>query len=229
MSGQRSRFVPQGRVGIRSKTFMAFAAAVVTLATMAAGPGRADATTPSPFVSILTIPASGPVPGGLVVEVKVARNHVFRRGTHLVIEECRAASPGHPFSIGPCDRKTIQSGPLVAQAHGTADYLGYPILALPDATTLGESARHRPRCDLTHACVLVIGSSNGDGDGDQDDGFQRAVWSDAFFVDPNPVGTNPGNGTPEVPSVLALPVVAAAILGGVVLIRRRRAARSGVG
>ncbi len=205
---------------MRAKAYAAVVLSAVTmLGAVVAGPGRADARTPTPVVSILTLPASGPVPGGLIVEVRVGRNHVLRHGTHLIIEECQAAPVDHPFSIGPCDRKTIQSGPLVAQAHGTADYLGYPILALPDATTLGESPRHRPRCDLTHACVLMVGSAHGDGDGDGDD---PAVWSAAFFVDPNPVGTGPGNGTPEVPYVLVLPIAVAAILGGVVLVRRRR-------
>jgi hypothetical protein len=34
-------------------------------------------------------------------------------------------------------------------------------------------------------------------------------------------GSDPGNGLPEVPSVVLLPLLAAAILGGSVLVRRR--------
>jgi hypothetical protein len=51
-------------------------------------------------------------------------------------------------------------------------------------------------------------------------------FSQTFSVKPTTgdTGANPGDGTPEVPLALGLPVAAAGILGGTLLIRRRRSA-----
>jgi hypothetical protein len=66
--------------------------------------------------------------------------------------------------------------------------------------------------------------------GDNREDFTTAhVWSQPFFVNPDPTdsGTvNPGDGTPEVLMAMLQPVAATGLLGGTVLIRRRRAVRA---
>ncbi len=87
--------------------------------------------------------------------------------------------------------------------------------------TLGEGSSS-PTCGSTSAteCILYIGNNQGD--------FTKPhLWSQPFFVkaNGNDLGANPGDGTPEVPMALLLPLSAMGLLGGAVLIRRRR--RSG--
>ena len=115
-----------------------------------------------------------------------------------------------------CDARTKPKHPFITSIDGSADYLGYPLYALPDVFTLHETDRHRPVCNLQHACVLLVGW-------DIDDGG-HVVWSGPFFVSPTAgdTGSGPGTGTPEVPYVLALPVIALGIFGGFFLVRRRR-------
>ena len=94
--------------------------------------------------------------------------------------------------------------------------------ALPDAISLGEGSSG-PKCGSTSAteCILYIGN-------DQNDFTKPHLWSQPFFVSANgnDAGANPGDGTPEVPLAIILPVAAMGLLGGTVLIRRRRAART---
>ena len=56
-------------------------------------------------------------------------------------------------------------------------------------------------CDLTHLCVLYIGQSG--------TGFAPHVFSQVFQVDPKDAtdsGANPGDGPPEVPLAVGLPL-----------------------
>jgi hypothetical protein len=61
------------------------------------------------------------------------------------------------------------------------------------------------------------------------DNWNTPVTFSASSSDPNGFvfSTGPGTGAPEVPYALALPVLAVGILGGTVVIRRRRSAASG--
>ncbi len=88
----------------------------------------------------------------------------------------------------------------------------------------------RPTCGDTAAteCVLYIGNN-------QSDFSASHVFSQPFNVLANSddLGENPGDGsqgpppqTPEVPYAVILPVAAMGILGGTVLVRRRRMAKS---
>jgi hypothetical protein len=50
------------------------------------------------------------------------------------------------------------------------------------------------------------------------------VWSTAFTIRPDigDTGADPGNGTPEVPFVITLPLLTAVMIAGVLIVRRRR-------
>ena len=163
----------------------------------------ASATPLPPRVPLITYAPSGPLSSGQLIEVRLSPNNLFEPGTSLTIEEC--AAPGHQGDDRreQCDSRTRQQGHLVAGAKGTLDYPDYPVYALPDAFSLHESPNHRPVCDLTHACVLVIGlnsndhdvDGDSDGDGDHDsDGSGESVSSLPFLVGPDPPPS-----TPEVP------------------------------
>jgi len=172
---------------------------------------------PPPVIVTLNPPTStSPYLSGQLVEVEVAANTVLRPGARLTIEECSAASVHRTPAHYDCDTRTRQKHRFVADPDGSANYQGYPIYALPDIFTLHETHHHRPVCNLVHACVLLVGW-------DIDDAHHE-VWSLPFFVSPEAgdTGTDPGSGTPEVPYVLVLPIVAVAMFGGSVLLRRRR-------
>jgi hypothetical protein len=160
--------------------------------------------------------STGPYFSGQLVDVDVPANSILRPGARLTIEECSAASVRRTPAHYDCDTRTRQRSRFVANPDGSADYQGYPIYALPDIFTLHETHHHRPVCNLVHACVLLVGW-------DIDDAHHE-VWSLPFFVSPTAgdTGTDPGSGTPEVPYVLVLPIIAVAIFGGSVLLRRRR-------
>ena len=171
---------------------------------------------PSP-VTLVTDAPNGPFSSGQYIDVVVGPNSILKPGRRVYIKECSAPDGNLPRSPKQCDRRTVQQDKIVVGPHGTVSYQSYPILALPDATLLGEKPGHTPVCDLTHACILSVNE-------DQSDFDQPHVWSLPFFVTPTSgdTGANPGNGLPEVPSVLALPIIAGAILGGTMLVRRGR-------
>ena len=192
---------------------------VAAMALLCAAPGAAAAPQP-PLVLLVAPGSNGPFSSGQVIEVTAPANSILRPGRSLSIEECTASFGVPRPHRNQCDRRTIQPDLLRAGADGSFTYTGYPIYALPDAHTLHETKRHLPVCDLTHACVLIVGY-------DLDDPGHR-IWSAPFLVNPTPgdTGAYPGTATPEVPNALALPVVAIAVIGGTLLIRRRRSSAS---
>jgi hypothetical protein len=171
---------------------------------------------PSP-VTLVTPAPNGPFSSGQYIDVVVGPNSVLKPGRRVYIKECAAPNGNLPRSPKECDRRTVQHANVVVGANGTVSYPGYPILALPDHVLLGERSRHTPVCDLTHACILSVNEDRTDFD-------QPVVWSLPFFVSPTAgdTGANPGNGLPEVPTVVLLPIIAAAIFGGTLVVRRRR-------
>jgi hypothetical protein len=177
----------------------------------------------APLGPLVTIAPSGPFYSGQLIDVNVAPNGIFQPGVSLTIEECAAPAKHSPHGQPVCDPRTEQHGRVTANRDGSLLYPGYLVYALPNAFTLHAWASHRPVCNLTHACLLVIsGSANGgDGDHDSDDGG-GSVWSLPFFV--GPAVADPPPNTPEVPYVLALPVLAGGIFFGVILVRRRHSA-----
>ena len=121
----------------------------------------------------------------------------------------------------PVTATTIVAGVLPA-TDGSFTAFNYTVYALPDAVSLGEGTSG-PVCGSTSAteCILYVGNN-------QNDFTQPHLWSQPFFVkaNGNDAGANPGDGTPEVPMAILLPLSAMGLLGGAVLIRRRRQARA---
>ncbi len=192
-----------------------------------ASSGLSGPTCPKPgtsLVSLVTDAPNGPFSSGQYIDVKVGPNRMLKPGTRVSIEECAAPGGAMPTSAKQCDRRTIQPDRVVAGTDGSVSYQGYPIYALPDATILGEQPWHQPACDLTNPCALFVGQV---GHGS----FDPQVWSLPFTVNPtaDDTGANPGNGLPEVPYTIALPLLAFGIFGGTVWIRRRRAAKTQAG
>jgi len=162
----------------------------------------------------------GPFSSGQYIDVTVTPNHILERGDQVVIMECSASAAVAPQSMRNCDRRTIQQDSVEVGRHGTVHYQGYPVFALPDSLALNEDSTHHPECDLTHPCVLLVGQR-------RDTLEHPHVWSVAFVIHPTvgDTGGDPGNGLPEVPSVLALPAVAAAVFGVTWSVRRRKSVR----
>jgi len=209
------------RKASRSPRPVLAAAAVLALAWSGLVSSALPAWAGPPHTRLVSLAPTGPFSSGQLIDVTVAPNRILEPGISLTIEECAAPSNRWPQGQPLCDPRTQRHGRVTAHRNGSLRYPGYPIYALPVAFTLHESARHQPVCDLTHACVLVIGVGRHEGDGDHDgDDEGGTVWSPPFFV--APAGADPPPSTPEVPYVLALPLLTAAIICGSVLVRRRR-------
>jgi hypothetical protein len=145
----------------------------------------------------------------------------------LEVVECAAPNGVTPTQTSACDGDTAQgSGTLFPNPNGSVNYYQdtttnslYTVYAIPDpALSEGTSG---PKCGSTSAteCILYIGTNVGS--------FTAPhVWSQPFFVHTNAdgdSGDNPGDGTPEVPMAIMLPLAALILIGGTVLVRRRRA------
>jgi hypothetical protein len=194
--------------------------------------GPAGATTPTQgsivpqsAVPVGSYTAGTPFSSGQNVNVVVPANSVFSPTTNLNVLECAAPGGAVPTSTSACDGNTINGPTLKAAANGSVNFQTstgslYTIYALPDSISLGETGG-APVCNATSYCVLYIGYN-------QADFTQPHVWSQPFLVTPNANdgGANPGDGTPEVPLPVLLPASAMGLIGSVVLIRRRRAART---
>jgi hypothetical protein len=168
----------------------------------------------------------GPFDSGQTINVVVPANQAFaapNNNSGVNIVQCSAPNGVVPTQTSACDGNTLQNGALV-NPDGSMTFNGYTVYALPDSTSLGEGTSG-PKCGNTAAteCILYIGNNQGDF-------TQPHLWSQPFFVNPDATdsGTiNPGDGTPEVPMAVLLPLAAMGLLGGTVAIRRRhRAARA---
>jgi hypothetical protein len=170
--------------------------------------------------SLETSAPQGPFSSGQIITVEVGPNRILERGAHIYIRECAAPRGVPPTSPRQCDLRTTQRIPVFVGRHGTVDFVGYPVFALPDAPTLGEPPDGHPVCNLTHPCVLFIGQDRTDFD-------QPHVWSLPFSVTvtAGDTGADPGDGQlPEVSYAILFPVLALGILVGAAWLRRRRTA-----
>jgi hypothetical protein len=206
---------------------------------MLAGPAGAAAPTEGSIVPNSAVPqspfsAGAPFDSGQNIDVVVPANSVFQSATQNVnILECAAPNGVPPTSSAQCDGNTINGNTMTPNADGSLDYQAstgslYTVYALPDKKNLGEGPTSQPVCGTTLAtqCILYIGVN-------QLDFTQPHVWSQPFFIqtDATDSGTPGGDGsqppaqTPEVPFAIVLPIAAMGLIGGTVVIRRRRLGR----
>lgn len=175
-------------------------------------------------------PQSGFTPGtpfssGQNINVVVPANNTFsatdglgNNSSAINIVECAAPNGVIPTNTAACDGNTIQGPTVVPNTDGSFTLDNYTVYALPDSISLGEGTSG-PVCGNTPTteCILYIGNNQGD--------FTKPhLWSQPFTISANGTddGSNPGDGTPEVPYAVLLPVSAMGLLGATVLIRRRR-------
>ena len=118
---------------------------------------------------------------------------------------------------GNCDGSTILSTSAVS-SDGSFTISNYTIYALPDSPTFGEPSTQKPVCGLApNYCVLYIGPA-------QLDFSKPHLFSAPFQVLANADdgGESPGDGTPETPLVIGLPLLGMAVGGSALYLRRRR-------
>ena len=194
-----------------------FAALAFTSPASAAGPASGDIV-PNAAQTTGTVTAS-PFDSGQNIKVVIPANSAFA-GSHSAINILESAAPNgvKPTATTACDGNTVQGGSVIPNADGSFTLSNYPVYTLPDSVTLFESPGG-PVCGNTLAteCILYIGNNQGDF-------TQPHLWSQPFLISANgnDLGANPGDGTPEVPMAILLPVSAMGLLGAAVLIRRRR-------
>jgi hypothetical protein len=205
---------------------VAVAAAMGTVAVLsfaapafASGPANGSQV-PGSAVPIGSYTPGTPFSSGQTISVQIPANSDFKPGVNIKILEC--ADPGGlpanlPTDLSTCDGNTIDGDTILANSDGSVSYDSYTVYALPDAISLGEPSNQTPVCNLSNECVLYIGE-------DQTDFTQPHFFSQPFYVKPNidDGGEAPGDGTPEAPLVIGLPLAAAGLVGGLLFVRRRR-------
>jgi hypothetical protein len=219
----------------------ASAAGGFSLAVLAAPAGAAAPTegssVPGAAAAVTPFTAGDAFSSGQNINVVVPANSLFVQTTPVNILECAAPNGVLPTLPAECDGNTIQGPTVRPAADGSINFKTstnslYTLYALPDSLILGEGSSNAVTCGDTAAteCVLYIGDAQGDF-------TQPHVFSQPFFTAANAddggenpgdgssstVATGPGTGTPEVPFAVILPVAAMGLLGGTVLVRRRRA------
>ncbi len=212
-------------VAQRVAASLAATAAVATLALAFTSPaGAATGPTSGSVIPNAAQPQGtvtpGPFDSGQSINVVVPANQAFNPDQNINIVECSAPDGVVPTNPNNCDGNTLQNG-AIPNADGSLTFTGYTVYALPDNIQLGEGTTG-PKCGNTLAteCMLYIGTN-------QNDFTQPHLWSQPFLVntDPTDSGTiNPGDGTPEVPMAILLPLAAVGLLGGTIAIRRRHRA-----
>jgi hypothetical protein len=209
----------------RAAITMAAAAAIACSAgvSLVALSGTAGAATqfPNAIVTQGVVAAGTPYSSGQTVSVVVPTNSVLPAGVSVQIIECSAPNGVLPTLPSQCDTTTVQGDTVLTGTGGTVNYTNYQVYALPSPALGGVSPIV---CGDTAAteCVLFIGEN-------YNDFTVPNVFSQPFKIHVNggvENGNNPGDGTPEVPLAIGLPLAAAGIIGGGVLVRRRRSMKT---
>ncbi len=145
--------------------------------------------------SVGTVAAGTPFSSGQGINVVIPPNDLFNGTSGLKVLECSAPGFVLPMDSSSCDGNTINGNTLFANANGSVNFQTatgstYPIYALPDSISLGETSGG-PVCNDLIPCVLYIGTN-------QNDFTQPHLFTNFFFVHPNAddLGENPGDGTP---------------------------------
>ncbi len=214
------------RVALASGTAVVGAGALLVLPLSGSAGASGPLTTSSVSITCSTgtcVP--GPYQDQQIINISAPPNTTFLSGDTIQILEC--ADPGGlvanlpSTAAGHCDGLTINQDGLQTNADGSFSESvssggGYTVYELPSASLL-ENHNGLPKCDLANPCALYIG------DNYNSIPASNHVWSAPFSVGTAAQGvTSPGDGTPEAPLMIGLPLVAAGVVGGFLFLRRRR-------
>ena len=210
-------------VGITSAVACVGGLSALTFGGVAGAAPASGDTLPAGAVPI-GIVNPGPFSSGQTISVQVPANTVLNQHGDVVILECAAPNGVDPIATAACDANTLSADTIIPASDGSFTYNNYQIYSLPNVGSLGESPTGTPVCGNTAAteCVLYIGDS-------YTDFTQPHFWSQAFktVATAGDTGANPGDGTPEVPLAIGLPLAAAGLLAGGIVLRRRRHVSNG--
>jgi hypothetical protein len=141
------------------------------------------------------------------------------------IEECtdpNGLAANLPTTAAGCEAATDDASVSIT-SDGSFSDTGYPVYSLPDVANLGSPTMVGTCGVAPNQCVLGIFVANPQAD----NGFKYPhLFSAPFQVTAQPDGSvsgaNPGDGTPEVPLAIGLPLGALAIFGGWTIRKRRQ-------
>jgi hypothetical protein len=198
--------------------------------TLTSGDGNTTLTTQAG----VAVTAGTPYSSGQTITVATIANSVINQaseppafvGGNFYLEEC--VDPGGttgnlPTNANGCEAATLQT---ITKTTSGAFSKAFIVYDLPDPGTLG-SPTMTGTCDTApNFCVVGIFSGNPQ----QGTNFNAPhLFSAPFQMDQQAdfgtgaeTGLNPGDGTPEVPLAIGLPLAAVALFGGWTLLRRRR-------
>jgi hypothetical protein len=207
--------------------------ASLPLALVLSGPANANTLNnggPATLTTIGSVTTGSPYSSGQDVTITVAANSTlsftnletagYTGEPAMKAEEC--VDPGGlvvnlpATPTGNCDGQTIASTSAV-NADGSWTITPFPVYALPDNPTFGETTGP-PTCGTApNYCVLYLGPA-------QSDFSKPHIFSAPFLVTANDDdgAENPGDGTPEAPLVIGLPLLGMAVGGSALYLRRRR-------
>jgi MYXO-CTERM domain-containing protein len=190
--------------------------------------GGSGSIVPNSAVAQAPFTAGTPFSSGQGVNIVIPANTVLTPGANILILECAAPGGVLPVDSSSCDGNTTNGPSEQVNADGSINFLNdtgtlYTLYALPNLHSLGEQTNHLPICNTSNACVLYVGQN-------QNDFTQPHFFTQTFLISTNATdsGANPGDGLPEVPYAIVLPLAAMGLLGGAVLIRRRRSVKTDV-
>jgi hypothetical protein len=166
-----------------------------------------------------TVTPGKPFSSGQTVTVQAPSGSPLTPGLNVEILECAAPNGVLPTLPTQCDSETKSADTIIPAADVSFTYSNYQLYILPDPN-FGASPI---TCGATAATECVVGMFD-----NFTDFTQPHIFSQPFLVNASPLdnGANPGDGTPEVPLAIGLPLAAAGLMAGGITIRRRRAARS---
>ena len=185
-------------------------------------------TAGSPYTSGQTIEIKG-VANSTLSNANLVANSVPGQTTGdptgaFYFEECTDVGgtvAGLPTTSSGCEAATDDFTSVQKSVDGSFDDPSYTVYDLPDPATLGN-ATMVGKCDVApNTCVIGIFSTN-----PGTTGFSNPhIFSAPFQVtvgDGQDLGNSPGDGTPEVPLAIGLPLAGLAVLGGFTIRNRRR-------
>ncbi|MGO9027038.1 MAG: beta strand repeat-containing protein [Acidimicrobiales bacterium] len=154
-------------------------------------PGSAVAINPDPVTGDTVTPGT-PFSSGQTIKVTVPAESVLSLTGNVEILECAAPNGVLPTQPTQCDPNTKSADTIIPNPDGSFSISDYPIYALPDVTSLGESPTGTPVCSNTAATECVLGFF------DNYNSFTSPyLLSQAFYINPTAgdTGADPGDGS----------------------------------